>query len=49
VQNIGNSGMPGSPHYRDQFQPFIKGEYHVVSLDRAEIEKMLESTTTLEP
>ena len=29
--------------------PFIKGEYHVVSLDRADIEKVLESTTTLEP
>ena len=23
VQNIGNSGVPGSPHYRDQFQPWI--------------------------
>ncbi|MCC7282809.1 MAG: penicillin acylase family protein, partial [Acetobacteraceae bacterium] len=49
VQNIGNSGMPGSPHYRDQFEAFVKGEYHVVHLDRPEIEKMLESTTTLEP
>ncbi len=49
VQNIGNSGIPGSPHYRDQFQPFIKGEYHVVHLDRAAIERDLESTTTLEP
>ena len=49
VQNIGNSGMPGSPHYRDQFEPFVKGEYHVVHLDRAEIEKDLESTTTLTP
>jgi penicillin amidase len=49
VQNIGNSGMPGSPHYRDQFDPFIKGEYHVVSLDRADIARDLESTTTLEP
>ena len=49
VQNIGNSGIPGSSHYRDQFEPFIKGEYHVVHLDRAAIEKDLESTTTLEP
>jgi penicillin amidase len=49
VQNIGNSGMPGSLHYRDQFEPFIKGEYHVVSLDRSDIERDLESTTTLEP
>ncbi len=49
VQNIGNSGIPGSPHYGDQFEPFVKGEYHVVHLDRAEIECDLESTTTLEP
>lgn len=49
VQNIGNSGMPGSPHYRDQFEPFIKGEYHIVHLDRAEVEKEVESTTTLAP
>ena len=49
MQNIGNSGIPGSPHYRDQFEPFVKGEYHVVHLDRAEIEKVLESTTTIEP
>jgi len=49
VQNIGNSGIPGSPHYRDQFEAFIKGEYHVVHLDRSDIEKVLESTTTLEP
>ena len=49
VQNIGNSGMPGSPHYRDQFEPFVKGEYHVVHLDRAAVERDLESTTILEP
>jgi penicillin amidase len=32
VQNIGNSGDPTSPHYRDQFQDWIDGTYHVVRL-----------------
>jgi penicillin G amidase len=32
VQNIGNSGVPGSPHYKDQFEPWLKGEYHRVAL-----------------
>lgn len=49
VQNIGNSGVPGSPHYRDQFEAFIKGEYHVVHLKRAAVEAERESTTTIEP
>ena len=30
VQNIGNSGVPGSPHYRDQFEPWLRGCYHTV-------------------
>ncbi|BBK37821.1 beta-lactam antibiotic acylase [Allostella sp. ATCC 35155] len=38
VQNIGNSGVPGSPHYRDQFGPWCHGLYHTVELDRAAIE-----------
>ena len=28
VQNIGNSGVPGTPHYQDQFEPWLRGEYH---------------------
>ncbi|HEY6433309.1 MAG TPA: penicillin acylase family protein [Acetobacteraceae bacterium] len=38
VQNIGNSGVPGSPHYRDQFEPWLRAEYHVVHLRREQIE-----------
>ncbi|MBV9537555.1 MAG: penicillin acylase family protein [Acidisphaera sp.] len=49
VQNIGNSGVPGSPHYRDQFEPFLRGEYHTVHLARASIEADCESTTTILP
>jgi penicillin amidase len=47
VQNIGNSGVPGSPHYRDQFEPWIRGEYHVVQLKRDALE--VESTTRITP
>ena len=47
VQNIGNSGVPGSPHYKDQFEPFVRGEYHTVQLKRDRIDR--ESTTTIRP
>ncbi|MBM3535656.1 MAG: penicillin acylase family protein [Alphaproteobacteria bacterium] len=49
TQNIGNSGVPGNPHYRDQFDAFLDGEYHTVSLDRAAIEADLESKTEIKP
>ena len=49
VQNIGNSGVPGSPHYRDQFEPWLRGEYHVVHLRRDRVEADCESTTIIEP
>jgi penicillin amidase len=49
VQNIGNSGQPGNPHYADQFAAWLAGEYHVVALRRPDVERDLEATTTLEP
>jgi len=49
VQNIGNSGQPGSPHYADQFAAWLAGEYHVVALQRRDVERDLEGTTTIEP
>ena len=49
VQNIGNSGVPGSRHYRDQFEPFLAGAYHVVHLKRSDIEADLESRTEIAP
>jgi len=47
VQNIGNSGVPGSPHYADQFAPWLAGEYHTLSLRRGDVEADLESKTVL--
>ena len=32
VQNIGNSGVPGSIHYRISSRPWLRGDYHVVHL-----------------
>jgi penicillin amidase len=49
VQNIGNSGVPGSPHYRDQFQPWLDGTYHTVHLRRDRLEQDRASTTLIEP
>jgi penicillin G amidase len=48
VQNIGNSGRPESPHYRDQFVDWLAGRYHVVSLKREDVERDLESSLRLE-
>lgn len=47
VQNIGNSGQPGSPHYADQFPAWLAGEYHTVALNRVDVERDLEGTTVL--
>ena len=49
VQNIGNSGVPDSPHYRDQFEPWLLGEYHTVHLRRDRVEADCESTTIIKP
>jgi penicillin amidase len=49
VQNIGNSGVPGSPYYRDQFRPWIDGSYHLVLLRREDIEKGCAVTTRIRP
>ncbi len=49
VQNIGNSGIPGSPHYQDQFVPWLRGTYHTVHLKRAAVERELASTTVIKP
>ncbi len=49
VQNIGNSGIPGSPHYKDQFIPWLKGEYHVVPLARDAVNAACVATTRIVP
>jgi len=48
VQNIGNSGEPGHPHYADQFEDWLAGRYHTMSLRRADVERDLESSIVLQ-
>lgn len=48
VQNIGNSGDPDSPHYKDQFAPWLAGDYHTIYLNRAALDSNAESTVVLE-
>ncbi|MBV8456875.1 MAG: penicillin acylase family protein, partial [Acetobacteraceae bacterium] len=49
VQNIGNSGVPGSPHYRDQFQAWIDGTYHTVHLRPEGVDSDTVSITRITP
>jgi penicillin amidase len=49
VQNVGNSGEPGSAHYKDQFEPWLRGEYHTVHLRRDRVEAECEGTTIIQP
>ncbi len=49
VQNIGNSGVPGNPHYTDQFGAWLRGEYHVVHLQPDPVEAACMSRTTIQP
>ncbi len=49
IQNVGNSGQPGSPHYADQFASWIAGDYHTVCLRRADVEQDAEARTLIEP
>lgn len=43
------SGHPGSPHYTDQLDDWISGNYHYVSLDRSEASQATTTTITLRP
>jgi penicillin amidase len=45
----GQSGHPGSIHYRDQLGDWIEGRYHHLPLDRAEAARAALETLTLDP
>ena len=41
----GQSGDPDSPHYRDLFQLWARGQYFPIAYSRAKVESVRESTT----
>ena len=45
----GQSGDPESPHYRDLFEPWAKGEYFPVLFSRSKVESVAEAKTMLVP
>jgi penicillin amidase len=45
----GQSGDPGSPHYRDLVPLWARGEYFPIAYSRAKVESVRESTTRLAP
>jgi penicillin amidase len=45
----GESGQPLHPHYEDQTQLWLNGEYHRLSMDRSEIERSGWDLLTLQP
>jgi penicillin amidase len=49
LQNIGQSGMPGSPYYADQFQPWTEGAYHEVAFARSVVEAECTAIVELTP
>jgi penicillin G amidase len=49
INTAGNAGNPASPHYADQFDDWLAGRYHILRMDRAEIEANAEGTLRLMP
>jgi penicillin amidase len=47
IEVAGASGQPGSPHYDDQIQPWLKGTYHAITLDATPAEPS--AVMTLQP
>jgi len=45
----GPSGQPGSPHYANQFGDWLKGRYHRICLERADVQPTIRATLTLQP
>ena len=45
----GQSGDPDSPHYRDLFPLWARGEYFPIAYSRAKVESVRESTLRLAP
>ena len=49
VNTPGQSGDPDSPHYRDLFALWARGEYFPLAYSRAKVDSVREGTTRLLP
>jgi penicillin amidase len=49
VHTPGQSGHPGSPHFRDHLPMWAKGEYHPLPFGREAVDAVAVSTLTLRP
>lgn len=49
VITSGNSGNPSSPHYRDQTEMWVRGQYHPMPFSREAVEKESEGRLRLIP
>jgi penicillin amidase len=49
VDSSSASGHPGSPHYRDQFEEWLGGQYHALPLQREAAEREAVARLMLEP
>jgi len=47
--NLGQSGHPGSRHYRDQTRLWLADRYKPLWMERSDVEANCEGTTTLSP
>jgi penicillin amidase len=49
VLPTGQSGQLGSPHYKDQLDLYLNGQYRPAWLERSDVEKHAKGTLTLKP
>jgi penicillin G amidase len=49
VNNPGQSGDPDSPHYRDLFEIWKRGEYFPIFFSRSKVESVAEDRTMIQP
>jgi penicillin amidase len=47
IDASGESGDPGSPHYADQLPEWLANRHHLMSLDRATVERDAAARLTL--
>jgi penicillin amidase len=49
TNTLGQSGQPGSRHFADQLDDWLRGEYHPLLTDRAEIERQASGRVVIRP